>query len=145
MRILIRSIGSSICKSAQCRTARQRFGLRQPPGALSPDRVTSKAPEDWRSPKPGEPSAASWKESFRFRPRPCPRPSSSFSCPLETLSISKDEDEDDSGSWKILFYVVAIVLTSASALQAAPAGLSEAVPVNQPPRIKPDYKDVVIT
>src|SRR6266436_4101497 len=48
------------------------------------------------------------------------------------------------GSRIVFFYVIALVLPSVSELRAAPAGLSEAVTINQQPRIKPDYRDLVI-
>jgi len=81
---------------------RQGFRLGQSSGALGDVGVLSKAPVDWRSPKPGGASIA----------------------------------------FSVL--VAAIALLSISELRAAAAGLAEAVPVNQLPRIKPDYAGIVI-
>jgi hypothetical protein len=43
-----------------------------------------------------------------------------------------------------LFFLVSAILASAAESHATPAGVAEATPANQPPRIKPDYADVVI-
>ncbi len=43
------------------RIARQRLGLRQSSGAFGWLACIAKAPEDWRTPKPGGASNGSWK------------------------------------------------------------------------------------
>ena len=43
------------------RIARERLGLRQSSGAFGRLASIAKAPEDWRSPKPGGTSDGSWK------------------------------------------------------------------------------------
>jgi len=50
-------------------TARQRLGLRQSSGAFGWIASIAKAPEDWRTPKPGGASDGSWRDPTIELPR----------------------------------------------------------------------------
>jgi hypothetical protein len=71
-RVLARRI-SKACRSERaarsfsgslCAVAGQSLGVRPCSAALSSARATSKAPEGWRSPKPGKAFAGSWREQY---------------------------------------------------------------------------------